>query len=241
MRNGKLLRAAFRNGPQLVSEEQIDRLVEKARMWLRLHGVLRHPIVFGWSGGKDSVAVRYIIEPFKIKHVSTGAANFEFVEWREFVESVDTTVFNHPSLVNPKRMKRSMLFPTTPADMYSWFKMTNQYSWHASGVDRVIVGKRTQDGNCCGKAGLFTDRTGILQLSPIVNWKHEHVAALIHHKKLAMSPMYQWPDGFETTDKRWITRPVRAETKLDPLEYIGSLSLKTRERAEAAIKSIEWV
>jgi 3'-phosphoadenosine 5'-phosphosulfate sulfotransferase (PAPS reductase)/FAD synthetase len=242
MRNGKLIRAAFENPPTKITEEKIDELVERARAWLRMQRINHVSTAFGWSGGKDAAAVRYIIEPFRMRHVTTGAADFEFVEWRQHVNVVDTKIYNHPSLVNPKRMSRKMLFPTASVEMYSWFKMTNQYAWHVCGAKQVVVGKRTQDGNRCGKNGVFIDREGLRQLCPIVHWKHQHVAALIHYKNLQylMCPMYQWPDGFETTDKRWITRPVRAESKLEPLDYIGSLSPETRERAERVIKRIEW-
>lgn len=62
-------------------------------------------------------------------------------------------------------------------------------------MEVICLGRRTQDGNYTGGKGqnCYTDRNGVTRLSPIANWKHEEVLAVIHYfMGRNMPPIYDW-------------------------------------------------
>ena len=78
----------------------------------------------------------------------------------------------------------SMLFPQNSSIAGHWFSIVQHKAQRKyflrNSLDMVLLGRRRTDGNYTGKGGnIYTDSKGVTRFSPIADWRHEDVLALI--------------------------------------------------------------
>lgn len=168
-----------------------------------------HTVGVAWSGGKDSQALRTLVElsgiPAQYFQILVQP-EFEFTAQEEFYAA------NRPAGCDVVRLDRGLewvlayprrLFPNQPALYTAWSspKWQAQHAWAAEhGVDLLLMGRRRQDGNNTGKAGFLTSKTGVITYCGIRDWLHEEVFALLSYHNVPCAPCYHWKAGGQGFD-----------------------------------------
>lgn len=193
------------------------RLVETARE--RVDRRLRHAEnpVLAWSGGKDSLGVEVVVEPWGLPSIISLTA----LEYPAFLREM--------SAIAPPRLSVSMqdhlnmdwlaahpqhLFPTTADAASAWFnrvqRVGNRRAVLAGGHDLLIVGQRTADGNQCGRVtdtgAERMDRGGFVRFAPIYDWSHEDLLHVLAAAGKPIPSFYFWPRGFRVGTGPWPAR-----------------------------------
>jgi hypothetical protein len=126
------------------------------------------------------------------------------------------------------------------------------------GFDTLVAGRRTQDGNFCGKENPVGCRVSEMShphiISPnlIANWTHSQLLAYIQYFRIELPAIYYFPNGFRFGTHPWTERRrlnmsyfdtfdeiMRLDSNILPKaasrlgivrEYFGYLEGKTTER-----------
>jgi hypothetical protein len=74
----------------------------------------------------------------------------------------------------------------------------------------LLLGRRHAEGNFTGSRGevIYTTAAGLTKYSPLADWTHEEVLALVHYKHLSLPPNYGWVRGFRVGTGPWAKRGV---------------------------------
>lgn len=206
-----------------VSSQQVDDLVghtvEAVRAAITERGYRPARLAYGWSGGKDSVALGYVVEAAGVTECVMGMTNLEYPQFLQWVTDhmpPGLEVVNTGQDLDWLASHPGMLFPQDATTAAKWFKAvqhTAQARYYRSRkLDAIILGRRSADGNHMGPPGEdhYTDAQGITRWSPLKDWSHEDVLAVCHWKGLALPPIYTWPNGFRVGTGSW---PARQYTK----------------------------
>jgi 3'-phosphoadenosine 5'-phosphosulfate sulfotransferase (PAPS reductase)/FAD synthetase len=166
---------------QQVTDAELDQVAGKAVAAVRAELAGGRRVAFGWSGGKDS-------------HMPAGC-------------EARTVPLDLPWLARNPRM----LFPQG-ADGPRWFtliqhKVQARY-YQDNHLDLLALGRRRKDGNFTGPPGQdrYANREGITRWSPLADWTHEHVLALIDREQIPLPPCYGWPRGWQVGTGPWPAR-----------------------------------
>lgn len=198
-----------------IPDSELDTLIDRTVDAVRAELKAGQRVAYGWSGGKDSQALRWVME-------QAGAgecvlAMTEGLEWPDMLRwlsdhmppgcEVRAVPLGLPWLARNPRM----LFPQG-ADGPRWFTLV-QHKVQAAyfrdqKLDLLALGRRRKDGNYVGEHGAdrYTNRAGITRWSPLADWSHEHVFALIDREQLALPPCYGWPRGYQVGTGPWAAR-----------------------------------
>uniref|UniRef100_UPI001CC47EA1 hypothetical protein n=1 Tax=Burkholderia diffusa TaxID=488732 RepID=UPI001CC47EA1 len=77
----------------------------------------------------------------------------------------------------------------------------------ARDIDVLLLGRRVDDGNFIGRDGHCAYvKHSVTYLSPLADWSHEEIFALIDRHRLPLPPFYDWPRGFRTGTHCWPAR-----------------------------------
>lgn len=204
------------NIDQVVPRAELDALIDRSITHLRDYSRGKH-IAYGWSAGKDSIVMRWLIDQADLQWPSfiTFTETLEypaFVEWAN-THAPDglqtmTAPLNHAWL----RDNPHMLFPQDATTNNKWMQRVQRWGWtqynREHQPDAIALGKRTHDGNNVGPKGsnVSTNRAGVTTWSPIADWRHEHLVALITHEGLELPAIYDHPRGFEVGTGPWAQR-----------------------------------
>jgi 3'-phosphoadenosine 5'-phosphosulfate sulfotransferase (PAPS reductase)/FAD synthetase len=198
-------------------DDRLEQLIEQTVDEIRKHTAgLR--VGYGWSGGKDSVALRYVVERAGVTECVLGISNLEFPAFLQWVTdnmpdglTVISTGQNLAWLARNPRM----LFPQGSYGP-RWFKLINHTAqaryFQQQALDVILLGRRRSDGNWCGPARatgqppIYRNREGITRYSPLADWSHEAVFALIDRENLPLPPCYGWPRGYQIGTGAWPAR-----------------------------------
>lgn len=195
--------------PDPVLDALIDRTVDRVT---REHG----RIAYGWSGGKDSLALGWIMEASGVHDAVLGmTAELEYpamLQWITAHMPDGLTVRTVPLGLDWLRDHPNMLFPQGrhgPA----WFRLVQHRVQREyvkeQRVDLLALGRRRADGNYIARepgGDRYTDRHGITRWSPLHDWPHEAVLALIAREQISLPPCYSWPRGFQVGTGAWPAR-----------------------------------
>lgn len=197
--------------PRDVAEQAVARAVEET---LKVIG--RRSAVYGWSGGKDSQALRVVAEQAGIRRSVLGI--IPALEWRGYLDWLPA---NAPAgLVTYRNEKLTLpwlaahqqyLFPTTSRLGYFWalesarFAQRRYQDEHRPAFQ--VFGRRTVDGNVCGKDGITVSR-GLVSYNPLRGWSHELVLAVCHYFGMGLPPVYFYPHGWRAGTGTWSGRRV---------------------------------
>jgi 3'-phosphoadenosine 5'-phosphosulfate sulfotransferase (PAPS reductase)/FAD synthetase len=212
----------------VVSKDQIDERIERTLTSMR--PVLAKYPKYGaaWSGGKDSVVVDFLLRKLGRKFPSCiGMTNdLEYPEFMRYVTNNmpnDLKVYMSGHTLEWLSRHQDRLFPKSADIAKLWFgeiqhKAQNKF-FAEKGLDVLITGRRLKDSNYVGKDGIYRNKgTNVLRYSPIYDWTHEEVLAVMHYYELPLAPFYSWPNGWIVGSGCWAAR-----------QWTGSLEQGWRE------------
>jgi hypothetical protein len=174
-------------------------------------------VAFGWSGGKDSIALSAVCREAGITKCVFGMTNhLEYPAWLQWVTDnmpEDLTVIKNSWDLNWLAANQDMLFPQSADVAGKWFKGIQhaaQAKYFADEqLDMILLGRRRIDGNFVGRDGesIYESR-GVVRFSPIAEWSHELTLASMYWEGFAskMPPFYNWPRGYRCGTHAWPAR-----------------------------------
>lgn len=204
-----------------VTEEEADRAVEEAAAETRL--VLNgrtDDAVYGWSGGKDSIALQVVMERAGVRRALLGTLpHLEFTAYMQWITEHQPDGLTHygntditPAWLAKPRNDR-YLFPTNSTDGYRWTLLGTRWAQHRYQAEHrprlQIYGRRTADGNSIPATDYGIHTTSRLtSYCPLRAWPHELVLAVIHYNRRPLPPVYGFPNGWKTGTGSWPGRRV---------------------------------
>lgn len=206
---------------EYVTEEEAERAVMTAAAETRL--VLNgrtDDAVYGWSGGKDSIALQVVMERAGVRRALLGTLpHLEFTAYVEWVAAhqpdglthLGNTAITPAWLAKPENDR--YLFPENSRDGYRWTLLGTRWAQHLYQEQQrprlQIYGRRTADGNSIPSTPYGIHKTRRLtSYCPIRDWSHELVLAVIHYNRRALPPVYGFPNGWKTGTGSWPGRRV---------------------------------
>lgn len=192
--------------------QRLERLLEStvANVRARIAG---RRAAFAWSGGKDSIA---LAEVMRLAGLQACVFVMSNLEYPAFLSWVTEHMPDGLEVINTKQdlawlaRNPGMLFPQDSPTAQRWFRIV-QHSGQAAyfrkhQLDLLILGRRRADGNHVGPDSIYTNKAGITRYSPLSDWTHEDVLALIERALLPLPPIYSWPRGFQVGTGPWPAR-----------------------------------
>ncbi len=202
----------FSNIEQYVSKQETDNLIDRLVEQVKPH-IYGKQVAYAWSGGKDSIALGFIMEQAGVHDCLLGCCNLEYPAFTQWIEN------NHPAgleVINTGQDLKwlashpEMLFPNNSSLAAKWFSIIQHRAQDVyvknHKTDILCLGRRIQDGNYVGSGGIYTNTKGITRFSPIADTKHEEILAIIHYYHLPLPPIYTWPRGFRVGTHCWASR-----------------------------------
>lgn len=199
---------------ELVPVARTEALIEHAVAEVRHYAAGRR-VAYGWSGGKDSQALRVVAER---AGVFACVLSFCALEWPAMERWVrgpaapSELVIERKAEVDVAFLARrpELLFPADGKVGYFYSsKITHwgQQKYYAEhGLDLMLYGRRYQDGNHIGPGGLHTNRNGFTQFCPLRSWTHEETMAVARRAGLEMPPVYDYENGWKSGTGPWAGR-----------------------------------
>lgn len=214
-----LWRAARARARTTWPDRELDALIDRTVDHIRRTTAGKHA-AYGWSGGKDSIALGWVCRQAGIDECMLAISNLEFPAFLTWVTDHmpdGLTVLNTGPDLAWLRDHPHMLFPQG-MDGSRWFRLVNHKGQdryvHQQHLDMLLLGRRHADGNHTGPKGQisYTNREGITRYSPLAHWPHEAVFALIDRERLSMPPCYDWPRGYQVGTGSWPARQWTRDT-----------------------------
>ena len=210
-------RNALANIENLVSRAEIDALAERTIDDIKRVTRGRRA-AYAWSAGKDSIVLGHLCRAAGLEESFLVHCELEypaFFRWAQENRPPGCEFVNTGQDLDWLAQNLSMLFPRDSATAAKWFSIvqhTGQRRYcKRNRVEVLILGRRRADGNFVGRGtNHYVDREGFLRYSPLADWKHEHILAYIHYHRLALPPIYDWPDGYRLGTHPW---PARQHTR----------------------------
>lgn len=198
-----------------ITDTELDELIDKTVTAVRAELKAGHRVAYGWSGGKDSQALRWIMEQAGAHEcVLAMTAGLEWpamLRWLSDQMPHGCEVRTVPLDLQWLARNPRMLFPQG-GDGPRWFTLV-QHKVQAAyfrdqQLDLLALGRRRKDGNYTGPPGAdrYTNKAGITRWSPLADWTHEQVFALIDRENIPLPPCYDWPRGFQVGTGPWPAR-----------------------------------
>ena len=211
----------WRTCAEQVSAEEAEEAVEFAAREVR-ETVGRKRAVYGWSGGKDSIAMQPVMERAGVERCLLGIITK--VEWREYLLWVRENAPEGLTVIANAELdlewlgrpeNRHLVFPRNSKDGYFWTlagtrRAQNLYQ-ERHHPEIQVYGRRKVDGNVCGDGRGITrsKETGLVSYNPIRDWSHELTLAVIRHFGLGLPPVpYEKPHGWSAGTGSWTGRRV---------------------------------
>lgn len=208
-----------------VPKDRIDALVEQAaedvRATARREGWDLSACAYGWSAGKDSQALRYVMEQAGVEECVLVISQLEVPEFLAWTTDhmpdgleVITTALDLDWLAEHQE---THLFPHGRHGS-DWFRRVQHagqriYTDRHPDIQALMLGRRKADGNHTQGADVHgqhitrTEKWPVPRYLPIYGWSHEEVFAAIHHYEgLDLAPCYAWPRGFQVGTGPWPAR-----------------------------------
>lgn len=170
---------------------------------------------YGWSGGKDSLALQYVMEQAGIEDSVLSISALEFPAMLQWMTDhmPDGLTIRKQANVNLGwlRDRPHMLFPQGK-DGPKWFQLVNHAGqnqhWTDHRLEMLVLGRRRPDQNFCGpkETNVYTNKQGVTRFSPLADWSHEAVFALIEREGMDLPPCYGWPRGYQIGTGSWPAR-----------------------------------
>lgn len=176
---------------------------------------------YAWSGGKDSQALRAVMDLAGITRCVMGLTDLEypaFLQWVTDYMPPECDLHNTGLDLDWLCRNPGMLFPQDSATASKWFRLiqheAQDWFFRRHGLEMLVLGRRRQDGNYTGPKGehAYRNAKGITRYSPIHDWTHEEVLAVCHYHGYPLPPIYGWPNGFVVGTGAWPARQYTGST-----------------------------
>lgn len=208
--------AAWQNIADIVSREQYESARDIAAGRVRVLARNKRA-AFGWSGGKDSIALAAICKQAGIEDCVFGMTNhLEYPAWLRWVTDNmpdGLTVIRNSWDLKWLCQNLDMLFPSNSNIAAKWFKGIQHYAqekyFKSRNLQIIFLGRRRIDGNYTGRGkSIVYESRGVVRASPIADWSHEMVLASMLYEGFAnnLPPFYLWPRGYRCGTHAWPAR-----------------------------------
>lgn len=205
----------WNNIGEFVSKDHIDNLIDKTLK--EVNQVIRGKrIGYAWSGGKDSVALEFIMKQAGVHRCVMGMTDeLEYPEFMQFVTNnmpEDLFVYNSGHTLDWLANNLDWLFPKTSKEAARWFKAVQHKAqvefYRKHNLDLICLGRRLKDSNYIGKGGnIYHNKSqNVTRYSPIAYWSHEETLGLMRYYDLPVAPFYSWPNGWVVGSGNWAAR-----------------------------------
>lgn len=169
---------------------------------------------YGWSGGKDSQAIRAVAEAAGVTESVLVLTDLEFPAFVSFCTAQmpdHLTVVKRPWDLDWLKAHEDMIFPSgsTPGRWFTGVQHWGQRRFaRQHGISHMLLGRRGADGNFRGPNGdgSYRDRDGFERVSPIFDWSHDDLLAVCVGMDLPLAPIYDWPRGYRVGTGPWPAR-----------------------------------
>lgn len=204
---------AIRQQARSITRPSIDAKIDRAVGEIRAFCAGKN-VAYAWSGGKDSLALGHIAELAGVTECILGICDLEypaFLSWVTAHMPDGLSVVNVGLDMDWLAANQGMLFPRNAGTAAHWFSRVQHRAqrryYNANNLDALLVGRRRSDGNFVGRNGEnWYSADGVVRYSPLADWSHADVFALIDHYRLPMPPFYDWPRGFRCGTHPWPAR-----------------------------------
>ena len=203
---------AWEHAESLVPAADLDALIERtlAEMREKTQG---KRVAYAWSGGKDSLVIDWLCAQLGIESCVFAMTNLEYPEFLTWVTNhmpPGLTTINTGQDLKWLAKHPKLLFPQSATDNAQWFKVVQhaaqrRYFYHWN-LDLLVLGRRHAEGNHCGPNGIYTNREKVTRYSPIRDWSHEAVLALLRREGYSLPPIYGYPRGWQVGTGNWAQR-----------------------------------
>lgn len=197
---------------EVVSKEHADFLVENAAEEVK-RAVAGKGAAFGWSGGKDSMALRVVAEAAGVRDCVFVMTDLEFPEFLGWVTAnmpPRLRVINNGWDLDWLAAHQDYLFPRTSEAAAKWYSGVQWWGQSKyikeERVEVLLVGRRYADGNFIPGNGWSRKKNGEARFAPIRHWTHEEVLGVVSWAGLELPPIYDWPRGFRVGTGPWPAR-----------------------------------
>jgi 3'-phosphoadenosine 5'-phosphosulfate sulfotransferase (PAPS reductase)/FAD synthetase len=198
-------------------QQQVEQLVERTAEQLQrdLTALGASRIAYGWSGGKDSQVLQVVCETAGIHECILAITDLEypaFLAWATDHMPHGLSIVRRPWDLDWLAGHRDMLFPASSGTASRWFSGVQHWGQRRycreRDIEVLIQGRRRADGNYISPDGQphYRDRRGFIRHSPLADWTHEQVLAVIAHYGIDLAPCYRWPRGFQVGTGSWPAR-----------------------------------
>lgn len=202
----------MKNIESIVPKSELDTLVEKTLAEIK-RITEGKKCAFAYSGGKDSIALSKICELVGITDSMIGICNLEypaFLNWIKKNKPKGCEIINTGQDISWLSRHPAFLFPQSSAVASRWFSIVQhtaqQKYFKKHDLDIILLGRRKADGNYVGRGENIYTAKGITRYSPLAEWRHEDILALIHYYKLKLPPIYKWQNGYICGTHPWPAR-----------------------------------
>lgn len=204
----------LKNIDSLISKNEIENLIDRTVERIK-KDIKGKRVAFGWSGGKDSLAIQYLCKEIGFQDCVFGMTNLEypaFLQWATDYMPDELEVINNGFDIIWLSINPQMLFPQDAKTAAKWFRLVQHEAqskyFKKHRLKMLILGRRLADGNFCGRNGvnIYTNKKGVTRYSPIYDWTHEQVLRLITYYEIKLPPNYFWPRGFRVGTGPWAAR-----------------------------------
>ena len=193
----------YNNISSYISREEIEEKINKTVE--RIKDVVKDKkVAYAWSGGKDSIALQIIMEKLNIKNgICAISKDMEYTDFMEFLTKntpVGVKIIEREIKAEFLNKHPELIFPKNKKDLSVWYKIVqhkvqNDY-FKENNLNLLILGRRKQDGNYTGENGVYTKKDGMTIFSPLYDWKHEDILAVIHYFDKILPNFYFKDNGF---------------------------------------------
>ena len=169
--------------------------------------------VYGWSGGKDTLALQVVVERCGVERgvIGTIGWRWEYPSFKRFVMSAKPSgvvVRDFGYTAEWMNENPRFVFPESSKDAYYWFTHCNQAAYYGYakevGADNVVLGHRTADGNVCGGGEMVSH--GVRKVFPLHDWSHEDVFLVVAYAQIGLPEIYFEDGGFYQGTHAWPMR-----------------------------------
>lgn len=208
-------------------KQKAEKLIEKALTRIPKE---TDKCIFGWSGGKDALALEIICQRAGIEHCVLGTIGeqWEYPSFWKYVQEhkpkgleiknfniSEQFMYDHPNLV----------FPANARDNYAWYQKCNQRSYYEFADEKnanyILLGHRNLDGNNCKSS-----KNG--KIYPLFDFTHEDIFCILSAYHIQLPEMYFYIDGFKQGTHAWIMRS--GATAIDDIWAIDKELLLSHRR-----------
>jgi len=205
---------AMRRAREAIDRADLDRLIDQTVDRVRREKQ-RGRLAYGWSGGKDSQALRFVMEQagvdLAVLGMTVGLEWPAMLRWQTDHLPLGCDIIARPLDLAWLRAHPAMLFPQGRYGPH-WFHIVQHASQRLyvkrERVAVLALGRRRKDGNYVGPPGedRYRDKHGTTRWAPLADWTHEEVFALLDAYRLPLPPCYDWPRGYQVGTGAWPAR-----------------------------------